>query len=343
MAAARQAPPQPSASRRTRKRSRAVEAIQALADSDPGIATDHLAGLVTHYAHVVASTPSPAVYDELMTIRSYAGSLLNRGQARSRTDLTVTAGWFSGLLAATATDLGEHAAAVVWCRDAERRAVEAGYPELLGWAALTRAVIAWYQQDPALSARLAAHGHSVAPEGTAERARLAAQEMRCRAMLGDAVGAAAARQRATDAMEQLAPDTAASGVFGIPADTDPPYTATSLLVAGQHAEAAKITRRIIATAYQPLPAGQQPTRYARTLLIFALAAAALGAADEAAAAGAAALESGRLVWPTVVLAGQLDASLARDAQGTSHADDFHARYIDAAGRLALPAASAEQT
>jgi hypothetical protein len=110
----------------------------------------------------------------------------------------------------------------------------------------------------------------------------------------------------------------------------------------QHAEAAEITRRIIGTAYRPLPAGEQPTRYARTLLILALAAG-LGTADEAAAAGAAALESGRLVWSTMVLAGQLDASLARDAPGTSHAGDFHARYIDAAGRLALPAASAEET
>ena len=73
-----------------------------------------------------------------------------------------------------------------------------------------------------------------------------------------------------------------------------------------------MTRRIIATAYSPhtrAPA-DQPTNYARTLLILALAAAGLGEIDEAAAAGAAALESGRVVWPTMVLAGKLDQSLA---------------------------------
>jgi hypothetical protein len=69
-----------------------------------------------------------------------------------------------------------------------------------------------------------------------------------------------------------------------------------------------MTRKIITTAYNPhtrAPA-DQPTNYARTLLILALAAAGLGEIDEAAAAGVAALESGHVVWPTMVLAGKLD-------------------------------------
>jgi hypothetical protein len=47
------------------------------------------------------------------------------------------------------------------------------------------------------------------------------------------------------------------------------------------------------------------------LLILGLAAAGLGEMDEAAAAGAAALECGRVVWPTMVLAGKLDRSLTQ--------------------------------
>jgi hypothetical protein len=49
----------------------------------------------------------------------------------------VTTGWLSSLLAVSAADLGDHAAAIIWCTDTERRGQDAGYPELLGWAALT--------------------------------------------------------------------------------------------------------------------------------------------------------------------------------------------------------------
>jgi hypothetical protein len=49
------------------------------------------------------------------------------------------------VLAISAADLGDHAAAVVWCTDTERRGRDAAYPELFGWAALTRSLITWYQ------------------------------------------------------------------------------------------------------------------------------------------------------------------------------------------------------
>ena len=131
-----------------------------------------------------------------------------------------------------------------------------------------------------------------------------------------------------------------SGIYSVPRADDPPYTATSLLLSGRYEEAAVMTRQIIATAYRPQarPPGDQPTNYARTLLILALAAAGLGEVDEAAAAGAAALDAGRIVWPTMVLAGKLDQSLSAGSAGSAHTADFRARYVDAGRRLALPAA-----
>jgi hypothetical protein len=159
-------------------------------------------------------------------------------------------------------------------------------------------------------------------------------------MADDMAGMSAARRRAATAMSQLGPSAPVSGIYSVPRAEDPPYTATSLLLAGRHGEAAEMTRRIIATAYSPhtrAPA-DQPTNYARTLLILALAAAGLDEIDEAASAGAAALESGPVVWPTMVLAGKLDQSLAAKSPGSAHAADFRARYIDAGTRLALPAA-----
>jgi transcriptional regulator with XRE-family HTH domain len=322
--------------------SRAVEALQvAMNGNGDGldIAEDGLAELVRHYAVTVAVAPSVAVYDDLLNARSFAGKLLDRGGQARRPELAVTTGWLSSLLAISATDLGDHAAAVLWCADTERRSRDTGYPELLGWAALTRSLIAWYQGDPVRSAAAARRGQAEAPAGTVARAKLAAQEMRCLATAGDMAGMSAARRRAATAMSQLGPSAPVSGIYSVPRAEDPPYTATSLLLAGRHGEAAAMTRRIIATAYSPhtrAPA-DQPTNYARTLLILALAAAGLGEIDEAAAAGAAALESGKVVWPTMVLAGKLDQSLAAKSPGSAHAADFRARYLDAGTRLALPA------
>jgi hypothetical protein len=161
--------------------SRAVEALQvAMNDNGDGldIAEDGLAELVRLYAHAVAVAPSVAVYDELVSARSFAGTLLDRGGRARRPELAVTTGWLSSLLAISATDLGDHAAAVVWCADTERRGRDAGYPELLGWAALTRSLIAWYQGDPVRSA-------------------------------------AAARRRAAAAMSQLGPSAPASGIYSV--------------------------------------------------------------------------------------------------------------------------------
>jgi hypothetical protein len=123
-----------------------------------------------------------------------------------------------------------------------------------------------------------------------------------------------------------------------PRDSDPPYTATSLLLTGKYREAAEISRRIIGTAYSPQSRapGDQPTAYSRTLLILALAVAGLGETDEAAAAGAEALQAGPVVWPTMVLAGRLNDSLARTSAGSAHAIGFRARYADAAGAWPSP-------
>ena len=325
-----------------RELSGAVEALQVAMTGDPAgpdIGADGLAELVLHYAHALAVTPSAAVYGELLSARSFAGTLLGRSARRQRPDLTVTAGWLSSLLAISAADLGDHAAAVIWCTDTERRGRDASYPELLGWAALTRALIAWYQGDPLASAAAAQRGQASGQPGSVAHAKLAAQEMRCHAMLGDTTGMADARRRAATAMAQLAPQAPRASVYSVPRAEDPPYTATSLLLTGMYAEAAQMTRQIIGTAYRPQARAtrDQPTNYARTLLILALSAAGLGDLDQAVTAGTAALDCGRVVWPTMVLAGKLDQTLARQFPRAASATDFHARYLDAGTRVALPA------
>jgi hypothetical protein len=343
-AAALEAPHRTARKARTagHKPSKAVEALQVSMAGDPAgsdIGGDGLAELVLHYAYALAVRPSAAVYDELLSTRRFAGTLLRSGAPRQRADLTVTVGWLSSLLAISAADLGDHAASIVWCTDTERHGKGAGCRELLGWAALTRSLIAWYQGDPLRSAAVARHGQADGLPGSVAHVKLAAHEMRCLAMLGDADGMADAGRRAAAAMAQLGPSVPVTGVYSLPRADDPPYIATSLLLVGRYGEAADTTRRVIDTAYCPQSRApeDQPTHYARTLLILALAAAGLGELDEAAATGAAALESGRVVWPTMVLASKLDRSLSWRFPGATPATDFHGRYIDASSRLTLSA------
>ena len=203
-AAAQEPPPRRAAkaSAPERRPSGAVEALQVAMTGDPAgpdIGAAGLAELVRHYAHALAVAPSAAVYGELLSARSFAGTLLGRSAARQRPDLTVTAGWLSSLLAISAADLGDHAAAIIWCTDTERHGRDSAYRELLGWAALTRSLIAWYQGDPLASAAAARRGQADGQPGSVAHAKLAAQEMRCRAMLGDAAGMTDARRRAAAA------------------------------------------------------------------------------------------------------------------------------------------------
>ncbi len=136
-------------------------------------------------------------------------------------------------------------------------------------------------------------------------------------------------------------------MYSVPRAGDPPYTATSLLLAGRYAEAAQMTSQIIDVAYRPeaRASWDQPTNYARTLLILSLSAAGLGDLAPAVAAGTAALDCGRVVWPTMVLAGQLDQALARQFPRDALRADFHAATSTRvpASRCQPPAASQART
>ena len=149
---------------------------------------------------------------------------------------------------------------------------------------------------------------------------------------------AQARTHASTALGRLPNDAATTGAFSIPLAEDPPYTATSLLLVNRYEEAVQATHRVIETVYRPRTkrAEDQPTNYARSLLILALAEAGAGRAAEASAAGIAALQCGRPVWPTMVLAGKLNGVLADKFPGAQPVADFRARYVDLTASLIKP-------
>jgi hypothetical protein len=235
-----------------------------------------------------------------------------------------------------ACDMGEHATARLWCADSERRSNDTGNPELAGWAMLTRALIAYYQGRSHQSVTLAARGRAKVPIGTVVHAKLAAQEMRSAAQAGDVTRMASARREASSAISKLPEGAATTGAFSIALADDPPYTATSLLLAGKFPESVSATNRVISTVYpaEARQRGENPSGYARSLLILGLAHAGSGRLDEAVAAGHEALASRRPAWPTMVLAGSLDQVLAREFPAASEATAYHARYLEVAGATA---------
>ncbi|TCO46444.1 helix-turn-helix transcriptional regulator [Actinocrispum wychmicini] len=301
-----------------------------------GVAIDCLNELISHYSEKLSVAPLAETYGDLLNVRSYAGGLLDRPgtSAPQRSDLTFAAGRLSNLLAVATSYMGDHESALVWCVDAERRGDESGSRDIAGWAALTRATMAYYQGRTSRSVELVVQGQAVAPMGTVARAKLAAHEMRARAMLGDTEGMTHAKRRATNAIADLPTNVATTGAFSIALAEDPPYTATSLLLLNRFQEAASATRSVINAAYPTSThnRNRQSSSYARTLLILGLAEAGLGHIDEAAVAGRTALDSSGLVWPTLVLAGKLDQALIRGHKDAAEVVGYHDLYLDMTDR-----------
>ncbi|WP_460308626.1 helix-turn-helix transcriptional regulator [Actinocorallia aurea] len=307
-----------------------LHALEVIGDGDPATIADGLGELVEHYAQALPSLPPAGVYDELVAIRSYGGSFLDRTKTNPRrVDLALQCGRLSGLLAIAAQNLGRHGAARLWCSDTERRSREAGQPELAGWSHLTRSVIAHYQRLPRQAADLASQGRRYAPLGTVAHARLSAQYMRATAMTGDGAATSKARRQAVAAMSALPADVPESGVYSITPSEDPPYTATSLLLTGHHHEAAGAARRVIQTTYHEESRhhhGNLPG-YARALFILALAQVGAGDPGKAADTGLTALNTGHPTWPTLKLATQLADALTTAAPNT-FTTAYVARYQD---------------
>ncbi|MGH3887640.1 MAG: helix-turn-helix domain-containing protein [Pseudonocardiaceae bacterium] len=310
----------------------ALEVTRRTGVSEPA-ALEDLNAVVEHYKWTFRSTSPAELYNEILGVRVHVGLLLDGTRAaNNRPDLMVAAGWLSNLLALVTHDLGDRAASLVWCADAERCSQQARCPELGGWAAQTRALMSFYNGQARDAVTHAQRGQSLAPLGTVAHAKLVTQEMRAWALVGNSDKVSSTRWRAEKAIAKLPSNTPTRGAFSFSLADDPPYTATSLLLLGRHEEAVESTRRVIATFYGSCAGegrGEHPSGFSRTYLILALALAGLGKLDEAYAAGSMALEASRLVWPVAVLAGKLDRTLMGDFADTTEACDYHERYVAA--------------
>ncbi|MGW1779428.1 hypothetical protein ACWCQQ_09840 [Streptomyces sp. NPDC002143] len=324
------------AATRLNRGQRAIQALEAMSNDSASMLAVTLGELIDHYTLTINSMPPDDVYDELLTVRTYASRLLDTATPQGqRTGITLAVGWLSCLLGIAACDMGAHAAAHIWCSDAERRSQEVGHPELSGWAVLTKSLIAFYQGRPHQSVALASQGQVGTSPGTLVHAKLATQEMRAAALAGDADRTETARRYAAREITRLPADVKITGPFSISLGEDPPYTATSLMLLGRHEEAVSATHRVMQTLYRPeaRQRGEHPSSYARALLILGLAEAGAGNLDEAVSAGHTALAGSRPAWPTLTLAGKLGRVLERDYANAQQVDEYRTRYLEVASRL----------
>ncbi|MFE9608045.1 hypothetical protein [Streptomyces sp. NPDC006012] len=315
---------------------RVIQALKVMSNDSASMLPVVLGELIDHYTLTICSMPPTEVYDELLTVRNCASNFLETTMPGGRrNEITLSVGWLSCLLGIAACDMGAHAAAQIWCNDAERRSREVGHPELSGWAVLTKSLIAFYQGRPHQSVALASQGQSVTASGTLVHAKLATQEMRAAAMTGDADRTETARRYASKEMTKLPDGVKVTGAFSISPGEDPPYTATSLMLLGRHEEAVTATNRVLQTLYRPeaRQRGEHPSSYARALLILGLAQAGAGNLDEAVSAGHDALAGSRPAWPTVTLAGKLGSILERDFANSGQVDEYQARYLEVTSLL----------
>jgi len=320
----------------------AIDAIEAnrragATSLAPGT-VERLGQLTEHYQRAYGASSPNVLHAELLVMRLYVGSLLDRKLTLTEhRDLVVLTGLLSALLGLASFDCGDRAAALAWCDDAKERGTEAGHPAIVAWSYEPRVLVAYYGGQPKEAVVAAQAGRRSARCGTVAHARLALQEMRAVARTCDASAATEARGRAEHALAKLPAKAPRSGTFlGVDERTLPAFTVMAHLDLGQHGDAEQLAGQLLDTC----DFTDWPTGYALRRLDRGIARAQLGRLDEAIGDGMQALDTRRLASSVVARAGELDATLQRGFPGAVEARDFHERYVLARQALAAPTGGA---
>ncbi len=289
---------------------------------------DQLRQAIDGFITLFPTTPAEQLHDEMLGMRKWVGSLMDRKlRLDEHRELVVAAGWLSVLLGLVTFDRGEYPAARVWCDDGRERGLEAGHLELAAWSREPLVLAAFYAGRTAEAVVTAREGLALAPKGSAVEAKLAAQQMRAVAGLGDGHGFARARRRAETSYAKLPLTNRAPGghPFVVRTTCDlPPMMGASMVLLGDWPTAERLKRQELASG----PDHDTPGR-SIGYLDHGIALAHLGRLDEAAAAGMRALSSRRVVGSVLVQAGKLDQALVEADADVAEVRTFHERYLEA--------------
>jgi transcriptional regulator with XRE-family HTH domain len=308
-----------------------VDLLAELERSDVGAASiDAVEQVTEHLCSAYSTTPAevllPQVAQELRYILELA---LRQQPLRQRRRLLVAAGWLAVLRACLEFDRGAIAAAHASRAMTMRLAEEAGHQELLGWA---WELMAWWsivgrQYRRALDA--ARKGRAVAPAISSAMVQLNVQEAYASSRLGAADTTHEALRRAAPIVPELPPDDTRNHFVFDPAKLTF-YAGHCHVVLGEAHQAEQLAREVIKQC-----GGRWTTRVLEAHIDLGLALVQLGRADEAAAAGAEALEQGPLCTTTLWRGSELDRALTTAAPTLSETRDLHERLVIARELLAL--------
>jgi transcriptional regulator with XRE-family HTH domain len=266
----------------------------------------------------------------LIVIRRRSRDLVRLLDGRStltqRRRLLVAGGWLALLAATVHVDLGHRIAARIARDTATALGRETGEAELVAWAVEGAAWEAVVDQDWPEAVSLARAGQRIAPAGRSAAVQLAAQEARAAARLGDAAIVQTALTRAATALAHQ-PEGPPDHHFVFDARKLTSYTATALAWLGDPAAEAHALE-VIRTAISP-------RRLATARIDLGLVLVGLDRPDEAAALGALAVDSRRLLPSNVWRAGELAAALAARYPDLAETGDYRDRYQAAAAAIGV--------
>lgn len=284
--------------------------------------------LAVHRIGTTYSARSPRELWPIVAAHRYeAFTLLHtrRHTQREGRHLAHHSGMLSVLLAWITHDLGRKDLVDAYCDDAWEQGQQAGAPQVGAWAEDVRATEALYGGRPLDALAAATRGLAVAPRGGNAAIRLAAQQVRAYAKLGD-------RQGFTDAAQHLTRDRdslplASSGLFAVDNVRLISYEASSWGWLGEHAKARAAATEAI-THYSAMSSPYRaPTRLAIAHLDLALAHVATGEPDAAIAAARPVLTKERLVQSIMGRVTQLErrlrASYPALPLATAFSDELH--------------------
>lgn len=249
-----------------------------------------------------------------------------RTTLEQRRRLLVAGGWLALLAATVHVDLGHRIAARIARDTATSLGRETADPELVAWAVEGAAWEAVVDQEWPEAVSLARAGQQIAPTGRSAAVQLAAQEARAAARLGDASIVHGALHRAAAALERQ-PEGPPDHHFVFDARKLTSYTATALTWLGDPA-AEGHALEVIRTAISA-------RRLATARIDLGLVLVGLNRPDEAAALGALAVDSRRLVPSNVWRAGELAAALAARYPDLAETGDYTDRYQAAAAAIGI--------
>jgi tetratricopeptide (TPR) repeat protein len=303
----------------------ALELTRHATASEVGAATvEQIEQAVDGLAVAYPGTPPAVLLTRVRAHLGYVTGLLDRRATFAEHGrLLVAGGWLSLLAATCLIDLRRQAAALAHLRTAAQIAKETGHAEIAAWCLETRAWQFLTDGDYPRAAELARAAQRAAPTGGSAVIQATAQEGRAWARLGAAAETRDALARTDRLVSPLPqPGQPEHHYRYDPAKSDA-YVATTLSWLGDPA-AERYARQVLARVDTGLDGPPRPRRAATARLDLALALAATGRPDEAAATALDAVTSGLLVPSSYWRAEEVITTV--DGQGIPEAAQLRDAY-----------------